>query len=501
MQITCSKGDILQSQADLIVIGVYENEDWDNPFLTRVNELINGKLTKLAKTQEFSGKIEESLLLSAKNGIASDYLLILGLGSQTANDLIGFRDACGIAVQTARRLGSQIIAIEFFGEDSDTFQATATAQAMAESFLIASYNFDVYKTKKDLSTITAVTIIGENSHDVKKAKNGIEKARLIADGVTVARDLVNTPAQDMTPTRLSQVAKEITQISKGSVKIKLFDKEKCKKKNMNAFLAVAQGSNEPPFFIELIYKPSKPAKKIIALVGKGITFDSGGLSLKPGQHMETMKCDMAGAATVLGVFSTLARLNPRVEIHGYIAATENMPSGNAIRPGDIVCASNNTTIEIANTDAEGRLTLADAFIQAQKIKPDYLVDLATLTGACMVALGEEVAGLMSNNRDFATTLLEKAQTAGELLWELPLVASYDKLIKSEVADVKNIPSVPYGGVLTAGLFLQRFIGPNQIWAHIDIAGPAFAEREFASYLTKGATGYGVRTLIKWIESM
>jgi len=501
MQIKCVKDDVFQSRADLIVIGMYENEDIRNPFLLKADDLLTGRLNRLINVKDFKGTLGESLLFSSSAEIFSEYFLVVGLGKPDVLSYSKLQEAAGLAVQTAKKLGLSSIAMEFFGEDADNFRADETAEAIASACGIANYSFDTYKEKKPQKTITNVIIVGENIRDVRQAQKGIERAQIIVDGVSIARDLVNTPAKDMTPSHLAQAAQEVAQKSQGIIRIKLYDRKECLKKEMNAFLAVSQGSIEPPVFIHLSYKPSGRSKKLVALVGKGVTFDSGGLSLKLGNYMETMKCDMAGAAAVIGTFATLARLKPSLEIHGFIAATENMPSGNAIRPGDVVRASNKTTIEIANTDAEGRLTLADALTQAQKLKPDFVIDLATLTGACMVALGEEISGIMSNRPELAQSLLKSAQESGEQMWELPLFSNYDKLIKSEVADVKNISTVNYGGALTAGLFLQRFIKENQPWAHIDIAGPAFAEREFGSYISKGATGYGVRTLIKWLGSM
>ncbi|PIX61879.1 leucyl aminopeptidase [Candidatus Uhrbacteria bacterium CG_4_9_14_0_2_um_filter_41_50] len=501
MEITCIKGDILQSKADLVVIGVYKDEDWGNEFLTHVNEIFKGRMSKLAKSQDFKGLPGQSLILAAPEEILSEYVLVVGLGDKTTDPKSSVREASGVAVQTAKRLGCRTLAMEFFGEDDETFDAAEFGRAITEALLTADYKFDSYKNETIDDKITAVTIIAEDGRDARKAEKGIELAHTVIDGVTVARDLVNTPARDMTPTRLAETAENIAKMSNGSVKVKIYDREQCEKKGMNAFLSIAQGSEEEPKFIHLTYKPDGKAKKVIALVGKGVTFDSGGLSIKPADYMMTMKCDMAGAAAVLGVFATFTRTQPKFEIHGIIAATENMPSGKAIRPGDVVRAMNKKTIEITNTDAEGRVTLADALSYAGKLNPDTIIDLATLTGACVVALGEEISGIMSNNPELTNQLLSSASYMSENMWELPLFQNYAKLIKSDLADVKNISSVRYGGSLTAGLFLQNFIEDGQAWAHIDIAGPAYAEREFGSYISKGGTGYGVRTLVRWLETL
>ncbi len=320
--------------------------------------------------------------------------------------------------------------------------------------------------------------------------------------MAATRDLVNTPGHDMTPSHLAEVAHTIALASNDRVTVTIYEESECEEMGMGSYLAVGKGSQEPPKFIHLVYKPKEETTKRVAVVGKGVTFDSGGLSLKPAQYMETMKCDMAGAATVLGLFSTLAKFDIPVEVHGIIAATENMPSGQAIRPGDIVKASNGITIEILNTDAEGRLTLADALVFAEKQNPDAIIDLATLTGACVVALGEEIAAMYSNNAELSEKLLASATTAGEELWRMPLYGAYDKLIDSKFADIRNTSTASgYGGSITAALFLQRFVKKDRAWAHLDIAGPAYAEKPLNAYTHHGASGYGVATLIQYLETL
>ncbi len=366
--------------------------------------------------------------------------------------------------------------------------------------MLANYAFDAYKKQNSAKRVAEVDILLADSRMTLALRKVIDRALTVMAGVHIARDLVNIPAHDMSPERLAEAAQEIAKDSGGTIKVKILERAECEKLGMGAYLAVAQGADRPPKFITLAYTSPRPAKKTVAVIGKGVTFDSGGLSLKPADSMMTMKCDMAGAAAVLGLFAILGKLRPRVNIKGYIAATENMPSGSAIRPGDIVRSMSGKTIEILNTDAEGRLTLADAMTYALRDKPDAMVDLATLTGACMVALGEEIAGLMTNDRTLAKDLLRSAKDASEKLWEMPLEERYKEQVHSDVADLRNIATTRYGGSLTAGLFLQEFVGETP-WAHLDIAGPAFAERPMGVCLQKGATGYGVRTLWKWVEGM
>jgi leucyl aminopeptidase len=327
-------------------------------------------------------------------------------------------------------------------------------------------------------------------------EKAIEVAQKVAPGIYLARDLTNEPASVSTPSYLGQQA---TKLLKGhGIKGEVWGVAKIKAAKMAGLLAVAQGSIEEPRFIKLVYSPSGKAKKKIALVGKGITFDSGGLSLKPPGSMETMKRDMAGGATVMGVMSVIAQLKPQAQVIGYVPATENMPSGTAQRPGDIIRYSNGKTVEVLNTDAEGRLILADALIHAARDKPDVIIDLATLTGACVTALGNQIAGLFSNNDELAAALLQCSQESGEPLWRLPLVKEYKEDIKSSVADIKNTGSGS-AGAIAAALFLQEFV--NDVpWAHLDIAGPSFTGKD-NGYIPKGATGFGVRTLVRYVMSV
>ena len=311
----------------------------------------------------------------------------------------------------------------------------------------------------------------------------------------LARDLVNLPAYDLTPVELGKRAKALE-----GVTVKVHNYAAIKKMKMGSFLSVARGTTEhPPVFIEMHYKPKTKAKKKIALVGKGVTFDTGGYSLKPPKAMDTMKCDMAGAAAVVGLMSTLSKLQPNVEVSGYVAATENVVSGHAQKPGDVCVAMDGTSIEVMNTDAEGRLTLADALLYAQKQNPDIIIDMATLTGACLVALGLDYSGLMVNDEELAQDLLKVSKTTGENMWQLPLPDEYKKLLKSPIADLQNVGG-PYGGTITAGLFLKHFVKDKFKWAHIDIAGPSFLSSA-SEYCPKGGSGVMVRTLAEYIQNL
>jgi leucyl aminopeptidase len=323
--------------------------------------------------------------------------------------------------------------------------------------------------------------------------DGARRGEVFAGATALARDLVNMPANEVHPTHLARVAAQIAKEAR--LRLRVWEGTDCQKMGMGAFLAVAAGSEQPPKFIHLTYTPGRPRRRV-ALVGKGITFDAGGLDLKTPESMLRMKDDMSGAAAVLAVMKALPALAAPVEVHGLIAATENMPSGAALRPGDVLRAMNGTTIEVGNTDAEGRLTLADALCYANtRVKPDEVIDVATLTGACVVALGPLCAGLFASDQALATRLLAAADQAGEPLWQLPLIDEYREHLKSEVADLNNV-GPRGGGAITAGLFLKEFAGTTP-WAHLDIAGPAFSEKDLP-LAPKGGTGAAVRTLLSYL---
>lgn len=386
---------------------------------------------------------------------------------------------------------------------TDQADTPALSAAAFEAVDLASYRFSRYsrrltkqQSQQALRKLTLVTAASELS----ATRRHLRDTKLQLAAVEHARDLVNQPASIVTPSTLMNEAQTIASNSP-SVTVKILDRDGAAAANFSAFLAVARGSSEEPYVLHLTYQPrhTSPVKKV-ALVGKGVTFDSGGLSLKPADAMEDMKIDMAGAAAVLGVFSILDRLQPAVEVHGIIAACENMPSGSAYRPSDIITAKDGTTIEVVNTDAEGRITLADALVYAREQEPDVIIDLATLTGACMVALGETHAGLMSNNPPLVAALKDAAAASGEGLIELPLPPEYQSSIESSVADLRNISTSRFGGAITAGLFLQHFVGTTP-WAHLDIAGPSYTANPILPYLPKGGTGYGVRLLMRYLSNL
>ncbi len=483
MNIIAKNQSIFDIAADIKVIAIKKDEDVSTPALAQANSLLQGALEKRMTATKFKGNAGKTLIFSSTK--TNEHIIIAGVGKGTAEN---FRSLAGSILALQAKLGAIRIAI-----DPRTEHAI---KPLTEGLLLANYNYTTFKKPKETLELQEVALITQE----ESAQSTITTTQQINEGITKTRDLVNAPANIVKPVTLADEAQDIAARSNGLIRAHIYDRAQCERMGMGSYLSVAAGSDEPPYFIHLVYTPTDNPKKKIALVGKGITFDSGGLSLKPSSSMETMKCDMAGAATVIGTFATLASLKPSVEVHGIIAATENMPNGKATRPGDIVTAANGKTIEILNTDAEGRLTLADAIDFAAKQNVDEIIDLATLTGASMVGLGEEITTLMSNEPTFAQALLKAGADAGEKLWEMPLEQNYMKLLDSQIADLRNIATVRYGGAITAGLFLSAFVPEGQTWAHMDIAGPAFAGRGYTSYLGKGATGFGVRTLVEYLTT-
>ncbi len=375
-------------------------------------------------------------------------------------------------------------------------------KAIVEGILLGSYKFDKYKNEKELKNIKNITIsledYSEKVLNLQHAKNAVNEAQIIANATNEAKDIVNSVPDDMTPKKLAKRAKDIAEKLE-DVECFIGNKKFLKEQKMGAFLAVSRASKHKPKLIHLTYKP-KDAQKRFVFVGKGLTYDSGGLSLKPSEHMVSMKADKGGGAAVLAILKAAAELKLPFEVHAIIGACENMIGGNAFKPDDVLIAKNGKTIEVRNTDAEGRLVLADCLCYAQELKPDYIVDIATLTGACVVAVGEYTTGIMGHSSELKHKMMSAASKSGELTGSLPFNRYLKKLIKSEVADISNISSSRYGGAITAALFLDNFIEEEnrQKWLHLDIAGPAYVGKNWG-YNQIGASGAGVRMCIYWLK--
>lgn len=488
MKIEILNAELKEQDCDVLVVGMYEKTEVLSGVIASVDEALGELISEFViKKDKFEAKFGSTYLLQTYGKIPANKVLVVGLGEKekfTSNKL---RELSAKIVKKASSIKAKKICIDL---GKLQFDAALSGQVVAEGTLIGEYSFDKYKTKKgEENKISEFVLVEKESEKFAKLKSGVEKGEKIANAMTFARNLANEPAQYATPTKLAEVAKKIE-----GVKTKIFEKDDIEKMEMGAFLAVGKGSCEAPKFIHIKYAPANPKRKI-AIVGKGITFDSGGLDIKPASSMLTMKDDMSGSACVLAVMSVLKAFNPNVEVHGIIAACENMPGCAAYKPGDILTAKNKKTIEVDNTDAEGRLTLADALCYACEIGVDEVIDIATLTGACMVALGTQAGGIMGNSQELINKLIKTAEENGERYWQLPMYEEYKEGLKSDVADMKNTGS-RWGGASAAGVFLQEFVKDVK-WAHLDIAGVAFLESP-QKELRKGATGVGVRTLINYI---
>lgn len=455
---------------------------------------LQGSLTKAIETAKFSGKRGETLNFYLQEDFLAKSVVVLGLGKKSEFIADDLRRAVG-AFSGKMRKKIASITLSLPSEDETSLSVFLSAQMVGEGILLGSYEFNKYKSKDKNDKELAVVII---SGSTPKVKEGIEKAKLYSTATILARDLVNEQSAVATPTYLANFALSIAKKDPKHLSCKVFNKEEAKKMGMEAFLGVARAADAEPKFIFLEYTPDKvSSKEKLAIVGKGITFDSGGINVKTGGHMQDMKMDMAGAAIVLSVFSVISEIKPQFPVIGVVAATPNMISGKSLVPGDVVRAMNGKTIEILDTDAEGRVTLADSLSFAVKEGATRILDFATLTGACMVALGNDITGLFSNNKDLTESIKTAAFEAGEKMWELPLEKEYKEMNKSEVADIANIPSSRYAGAITAALFLEEFID-SKPWAHMDIAGPAFAAKSF-DLGPKGGTGHGVRTVLNLLS--
>ncbi|MBI5366552.1 MAG: leucyl aminopeptidase [Planctomycetes bacterium] len=454
------------------------------------------ELLAVAAEDGWKGKEDEVLMVRPAAADPATRVLLVGLGKAAEAGADRLRRAAAVAV---RRLRDLPLTDAWMLMPPSDGTAAERAAALAEGALLAAYRFDRHKSapagangKKP--TLGTLRLVAADRAGLEPLRAGVARGEVTAAAVTLARDWVNEPAADKTPTMLAAAALRMAR--RAGLRAASLPLAQIRKLGMGALLGVAQGSAEPPAFITIRYTPPGRPKKLVALVGKGITFDSGGLCIKTADGMESMKSDMAGAATLLGVMSALPALQPGVSVLAILPCAENMPGGKAIRPGDVMRAMNGTTIEMKNTDAEGRLVLADGLCYAVKEGADEIIDVATLTGACVVALGPLVSGVWSNEQKLADRLLAAGRESGEYLWQMPLVKEYRENLKSPIADLKNSEK-PYGGAIKAALFLQEFVG-GKPWAHVDIAGPSYGDRDLPM-CRAGGTGHLVRTLLTFLE--
>ncbi|EKE04761.1 MAG: hypothetical protein ACD_20C00007G0022 [uncultured bacterium] len=497
MEIKVKQGSLTDTACDVLVVNLFENTKSPGGATGAVDKALDNIISAYVIEKEgFKGKLNETYVIPTYGKIPADKVLLVGLGKPEDFCLNQVREVASTAIRKAVSLKAKHICTILHGAGIAGLNAFDCAQMVTEGTILGSYKFSKYKSKdenKPEEKIESVEIVELDNSKITDIEKGLIKGQLIAQATNFARDMVNEPPAVVTPTKLAEIAQSIE-----GIECTIIEKDEAEKLGMEAYLAVAKGSAQPPKFIHMIYKPIGEPKKKVAIIGKGITFDSGGLDIKPAASMVHMKDDMAGSAAVIATMSILSKLNPEVEVHGIVAACENMPGGHAYKPDDILKAMNGKTIEVDNTDAEGRLTLADAICYAVNLKVDQIVDIATLTGACLVALGRMASGIMGNNQDLINDLIKSADIGGERLWQLPLYDEYKEALKSPVADFKNSGSREAGASL-AGIFLKEFVDDIP-WAHIDIAGPAMLDKDIKE-LSKGPSGTGVRTLVNYLLSI
>ncbi len=493
MKLTLAAGEPLNQQCRALVLGCFE-KDPASPLVADFDRTFGGVLGTLMAEGEFTGKPNRTLMVHTLGRVVPDRLLLVGLGKRKDLTPDRLRQAAGSAVKAMRGAG--------IGSFSSVLHRSAGEseewlRAEAEGFLLGGYAFNRYKTGNDLpAEVEEVTLLCADAGRRSSAESVISETTTVCESVLFVRELVDQPGNVATPSFLAEKAVEVA--GRYGFDCRVMEREEMERNGMEALLAVAKGSCQPPRFIILEYHGGEKKERPTVLVGKGITFDSGGISLKPREGMEKMKNDMAGGAAVIGTVAAAARLRLPVNLVGLVPSAENLPGGRAYKPGDLVRAMSGKTVEIVNTDAEGRLILCDALHYAQRYRPAALIDLATLTGACVVALGTFASGVMGNDDGLVRALKRAGEVCGERVWELPLWDEYGELMKSDIADLKNAGG-PAAGTISAGWFLKQFAGKSK-WAHLDIAGTAWEEKG-RPYLPKGATGVGVRLIIEYLRGI
>lgn len=467
--------------SDALAVFLFEGEKPSGQ-LQKLDETISGAISEAIKLGDFKGKLYEVSSLYTHGKANSKRVLVVGLGRKKDYEPIFSRNAAGAAARYAIKLEVQKLALCFEGD--------IDAEDVIEGVGLAAYNPALYKTKNRAKGITELILKG------KSDRNIIDHSQKIVESVNWVRKLVSEPANIMTPVRMAEEARKMAKEFR--FEIEILNDEQSAKKGLGAFVGIAKGSEEPSYFITLKYKGK--SKKTLGVVGKGITFDSGGISIKPSEKMHEMKMDMSGAAAVFGFMRLVGQLKPKVNVVAVTPLTENLPGGKALKPGDVLKAVNGKTIEVLNTDAEGRVVLADGLAYAAKMGATHIVDLATLTGAVVVALGTEASAILGKPKSWIQTVEKSSEEAGERVWELPIYPEHSELLRSEIADLANIPPSRGAGVIAGAVFLKEFVPKDLPWAHLDIAGTAWLGRE-KPYLAKGPTGIGVRTLIKLLDNL
>jgi len=483
-----------RARVDALVLPVY-TDGAASAAVDAVDRKLGGVIDELRSSGEIKGREGEEQTLAAVNGkLGAKRVIVVGLGSRADITPASLSRYAGLGVRTAARRNAGTLAIVL--PDGLPFDLTEAGEAATEGALMATFDPSPYRSRRETKpdSVKSVTLIAGGASAAKQLGDGVARGLILGEAANLAREMVNTPSNDMTPTNLAERAVGLGK--KHRLKVTVLDVPAMRRLGMGSFLSVAAGSNEPPKMIAMEYRGDPKSKTVLGLVGKGITFDTGGISLKPALDMDAMKGDMAGGATVIAAMSAIAQLKPKANVIGIVAASENMPGGRATKPGDVVRAMNGKSIEIINTDAEGRLVLADGLCWARKLGATHLVDIATLTGAAVIALGHSTTGVMSNDRELVDLFHKAARPFGERYWELPLFPEYAELIRSPIADMKNSGGRPAGTIFGA-MFIKEFV-EDRPWIHLDIAGTSWAEKE-AGHIVKGPTAVGLRPMVALAE--
>lgn len=504
MKIQVQLGDIAQATADVVVVNLFEGITQPAGGTGAVDAALGGVISQeLTQSSNFKGKLGETWVFPTYGKIPARYVVLVGLGKADKLKSRELRRASAAAIRACQRLKAKTVATLLHGAGIGGVCPETASRLLAEGAILGDYRFTRRKsppTTPDAdplgSPIETLLVVETDSTKQTQIEAGIKTGVIIAESTCFTRDLVMDTPNYIHPTHLAQVAESL---AGGTITCKVLEKSDMEAHNMGLLLSVSQGSDTPPKLLHLTYTPSGPIRKKVTIVGKGITFDSGGLSLKPSSGMESMKTDMSGAAAILGTIRALSLLgNLDIQVDAIAPCCENMPNGRATRPGDVVTAMNGKTVEINNTDAEGRLVLADALTYAQKaVDPDEMIDLATLTGACIVALGKEASGLMGTDKGLLDGIQAAGDVAGERYWPLPLFDEFKDMLKSDVADYINAGSKGQAGSSAGGTFLKEFVDENRKWAHLDIAGPSFTDKDVPE-VPKGGSGVGVRSLLYYL---
>jgi leucyl aminopeptidase len=497
LDIKVRAGNIRRARADAIVLGVFEGIRRPRGDLSTVNKALSGAVSQLISDGEIKGKLSEVTIIYSLGKITADRVVVVGLGKRQELTPDKIRVAVADVCRILQKKSVKNVVTVALGAGFGKISTQVSGEAIAEGAVLGLYTFRKHITKEpEQDELEQITIVDRSRVAVNAIQQGVDEGKILAEAANLARDMVNEPANYMTPTQMAEEAKRIAE--KFGLGLEVLEREEMQKLGMGALLGVAQGSQQSPKFIVLKYQGGDSSAIDIALIGKGITFDSGGISLKPSENMGEMKGDMAGGASVIAAMSAIAQFKPKINVMAIVAATENLPGGSALKPADVLTAMNGKTIEVESTDAEGRLTLADALSYASQQGAGHIIDIATLTGACVVALGDVATGAFTNNQSLVDKVVAAGTEVGDKIWQMPMYHEYQEQNKSEVADLKNTGGRK-AGAITAALFVGEFAGETP-WVHLDIAGTSMLDKP-RGYYGKGATGVPTRTLTRLVLAL